>query len=70
MKRSQEYWQGYRAAWKDAVTWLDHRAHSMADHRAKTILHSAYFDMGQEKFSKKQQREPQDIEAGYEVKNP
>jgi hypothetical protein len=46
MSRSQEYTQGYRAAVKDAVTWLHQRSAQMNDPQAKRVLDSAAFGMG------------------------
>lgn len=46
MKRRRDYLYGYRAAWKDAVTYLHDRAEEMDDPRAVAILNHAAFDMG------------------------
>jgi hypothetical protein len=49
MDRSQQYTEGYRAAIKDAVTWLHGRADKMNDPHAKQVLNSAAWNLGHEK---------------------
>lgn len=44
--RRQEYQNGYRAAVKDAITWLHVRATEMNDQKAIDVLNSAAFSMG------------------------
>lgn len=46
MTRSPEYTQAYRAAIKDAVTFLHDEAKRMNDPKAKGILNDAAFHMG------------------------
>jgi len=46
MSRSPEYTQAYRAAIKDAVTWLHDEAKRMNDPHAVSILNSAAFGLG------------------------
>lgn len=46
MSRSPEYTQAYRAAIKDAVTFLHDEAKRMNDPKAKGILNDAAFHMG------------------------
>ncbi len=48
MDRSEEYKQGYRAATKDAVTWLHERAKLMRDAHAIDVLNTTAFHYGQE----------------------
>lgn len=67
MKRSHEYFNGYRAAWKDAVTALLAKADSMNDPKAKDILHAVAWELGEHKH--KQIREPMKEET-YQVTNP
>lgn len=46
MKRTRQYAQGYRAAIKDAAEWLAQRADEMNDPKAKGVLNSAAFWLG------------------------
>ena len=46
MSRSPEYTQAYRAASKDAVTFLHEEAKRMNDPAAVTVLNNAAFHMG------------------------
>jgi NAD(P)H-dependent FMN reductase len=47
--RSDAYQQGYAAAWKDAIEWLQNRAAAMNDEKATAILNSAAFALGSQK---------------------
>lgn len=49
--RSEQYTQGYRAAWKDAIEWLRRRVDEMNDPHAKAVLNSAAFSLGAAKAS-------------------
>lgn len=46
MSRSTEYSQGYRAATKDAVTFLHDEAKRMNDPHAVMVLNNAAFSLG------------------------
>ena len=48
MDRSPQYVQGYRAASKDAVSWLHKTANEMSDPHARAVLNLAAFWFGQE----------------------
>ena len=51
--RSEQYIDGYRAAWKDAITHLRSVADEMNDAHAKHLLRGAAFDLGNMKGYKR-----------------
>ena len=52
-KRSPQFIDGYRAATKDAIQWLHDRAAEMNDPKARDVLHSAAFNLGQARVADK-----------------
>ena len=61
MNRSQQYVQGHRAAWKEAVAWLHERAASMNDPNARAVLNVAADDLG--RFGKSKTGPQQDDQS-------
>jgi hypothetical protein len=58
MKRTPQYLQAYRHAWRDAIAFVADRAKEMDDPSARAALNTTAFHMGLKKHGDKKRNAP------------